>query len=30
VFTHRFTLDEAEDAYRRMENREMGKGVFTL
>jgi threonine dehydrogenase-like Zn-dependent dehydrogenase len=30
VFTHRFTLDQAEDAYRRMENREMGKGVFTL
>jgi threonine dehydrogenase-like Zn-dependent dehydrogenase len=30
VFTHRFTLEQGDEAYRRMEAREMGKGVFTL
>jgi threonine dehydrogenase-like Zn-dependent dehydrogenase len=30
VFTHRFTLDDADAAYQQMEARAMGKGVFTL
>jgi len=30
VFTDTFTLDEADEAYRRVEARQMGKGVFVL
>jgi threonine dehydrogenase-like Zn-dependent dehydrogenase len=30
VFTDTFTLDQAEEAYRRVEARAMGKGVFVL
>jgi threonine dehydrogenase-like Zn-dependent dehydrogenase len=30
VFTDTFTLDQAEDAYRRVDARQMGKGVFLL
>jgi threonine dehydrogenase-like Zn-dependent dehydrogenase len=30
VFTDTFGLDQAEDAYRRVEARQMGKGVFLL
>ena len=30
VFTHRFTLDQAEEAYRLTESQTVGKGVFLL
>jgi threonine dehydrogenase-like Zn-dependent dehydrogenase len=30
VFTNTFSLDQADDAYRRVEARQMGKGVFLL
>jgi threonine dehydrogenase-like Zn-dependent dehydrogenase len=30
VFTDTFTLDQADEAYRRVEARQMGKGVFVL
>ena len=30
VFTDTFTLNEADEAYRRFETRGMGKGVFTF
>jgi hypothetical protein len=30
VFTDSFTLDQAEQAFRRFETRGMGKGVFTF
>ena len=30
VFTDTLTLDQADEAYRRMEARRMGKGVFLL
>jgi hypothetical protein len=30
VFTDRFNLDQAEEAFRRVEAREMGKGVFVF
>ena len=30
VFTDTFTLDQADEAYRRFESRGMGKGVFTF
>ena len=30
VFTDAFTLEQAEEAYRRVEARQMGKGVFTF
>jgi threonine dehydrogenase-like Zn-dependent dehydrogenase len=30
LFTHRFRLDEAEQAYRLFGKQTMGKGVFVL
>jgi threonine dehydrogenase-like Zn-dependent dehydrogenase len=30
VFTHTFSLDQADEAYRRVEARHMGKGVFVF
>jgi threonine dehydrogenase-like Zn-dependent dehydrogenase len=30
VFTDQFTLDQADEAYRRFESRGMGKGVFVV
>jgi hypothetical protein len=30
VFTDSFTLDQADEAFRRFETRGMGKGVFTF
>jgi hypothetical protein len=29
-YTQMFTLDQADDAYRRVEARQMGKGVFVF
>jgi threonine dehydrogenase-like Zn-dependent dehydrogenase len=30
VFTDTFTLDQADTAYRRVDSRQMGKGVFVF
>jgi hypothetical protein len=30
VFTDTFTLDQADDAFRRVESQSIGKGVFTF